>query len=100
MKGMTFTDSSSAINGKAKIPPIEASVVANPAMLPPTVDCLLGLPFLESLQSLVTLDLRSKQLRFSEGTMQQQQQSRLYVFCYTIVLPSFLVCVLLHACIT
>lgn len=51
------------------LPVMDASILSNPSMLPPSVDILLGLPFLQSLQSLVMIDLKKKKFTFMLGTM-------------------------------
>lgn len=61
---------------ETEIPIMDASILNNPGMLPPSVDVLLGLPFLQSLQSLITMDLVNKKMTFTLGTMDQEQQGR------------------------
>ncbi len=78
-------------SGGQTVPPIEASVLNNGAAIPPAVDALLGLPFLESLACLVILDFRTKQLRFRQGVMPANEQNRYHKVAMKRVYPTGLV---------
>ena len=78
-------------SGGQAVPPIEASVLTNGAAIPPAVDALLGLPFLESLACLVTLDFRKKEFRFRPGVMPPDEQARYDKVAMRRVYPTGLV---------
>lgn len=89
--GRTIMQSLKFARSTTNIPAINCAVLTNGAAIPPSVDCLLGLPFLENLQSLVTLDLVKKVFKFSQGVMPSDEQEQYHRIPIRKVYPTGLI---------